>query len=444
MNSKKRKIAAGFLIVLMSIGVSLVLNFIAVKPAPKLHHHIPSGASLAVKINNSNLLHRFFFDFLYKGKLTNKDIKKLNYRANKVTPPQTGIAIDKNIIAFYEDWKEYDIIGFIFEVNDVSVYADFVKDEPNYIKSYNDEIGCIVIIPDSLDVEQRELLEFYAQDLTIKKNNPNPTRIALSKSSPKSLFHAFFDGTSSGLTQNMNIEVFVEENKLLLEGVGTTNPILTGKKQTHHYLKAPSTEDYLELNLGKLPDTLGHYFDKVLKSVSVRLPEITSQQILLYGFKILNIDGKMFVLPEFDGIFRFNENIAFKDEIQALNHYAFKPGSGSYEVEDVTYHYQQVDSNEIYVGLNPSPDFHEKQGEVLFSVSGFPASAFNIKGEGIIARIAQLVPPVQHTKHLFNSLDHFELYTELGANDTLKVSGSMVFPEDKTASIELLKFLLKF
>lgn len=444
MISKKGKIAAGFLIILMSVGVSLVLNFVAVKPTPKLHHHIPSGASLALKINNNNLIHRFFFDFLYKGQLTIKDVKQLNYRTNKIKPPKTGIAINKDIIAFYEDWKEYDIVGFIFEVETPSIFARFLEEESNFIKAYNDGIGSIIIIPESLNEEQRQLLEFYAQDLVEENTNPNPTRIALSSSSPKSLFHAFFDGRSSGLTQNMNIEVFVEENKLFIEGSGTSNPTLTGKKQAHHYLKTPSTSDYLELNLGKLPDTLSHYFDKVLESVSIELPEITSQQIILYGFEILNIDGKMFVLPEFDGVFRFNENIEFKNEIQAFNHFAFEAGLDSYEVEDLTYFYQQIDSNEIFVGLNKNPDFHEKKGEVLFSITGFPASALNIKGSGIIARIAQLVPPVQHSKQLFNNLDHFELTTSALPNDSLKISGSMVFPEEKTASIELLKFLLKF
>lgn len=444
MISKKGKIAAGFLIVLISFAVGLVLNFVAVKPTPKLHHHVPSGASLALKINNNNLIHRFFFDFLYKGQLTKTDVKQLNYRTNKIKPPKTGIAIDKDIIVFYEDWKDYDIIGFIFEVDSPSTFANFVKDEPNFIKSFKDGIGCIIIIPKSLNEEQRELLEFYAQDLVVKNTNPNPTRIALSNSSSKSLFHAFYDGRTSSLTQNMNVEVFLKENKLLIEGKGTTNPTLIGKKQYHHYLETPITEDYLEVNMGRLPDTLGHYFDKVLKSVSVNLPEITSQQIILYGFEILNIDGKMFVLPQFDGIFRFDENIEFKNEVQSLNHFAFTPGLDSYKVEDVTYFYQQIDSNEIYVGLNSSPDFYEKQGEVLFSVTGYPASALNIKGSTIIAKIAQLVPPVQHSKHLFNSLDHFELNTELLSNDSLKVSGSIVFPEEKIASIELLKFLLKF
>ena len=444
MITKKGKIAAGILIVLITFSISLVLNFVAVKPRTKLHHHIPSGASLALKINNNNLIHRFFFDFLYKGNLTARDIKQLNYRTSKVKPPKTGIAINKDIFVFYEDWRDYDIIGFIFEVENPTVFATFLRDQKNYIKAYNNGIGTIIIIPEFLNEELRQLFEFYAHDLVIKNTNPNPTRLALSSSRSKSLFHAFFDGGSSNLTQNLNLEVFVEENKLFIEGVGTTNPLLIGKKEYHHFLDPPTTQEYLEINMGKLPDTLDHYFNKVLQSVSFNLPEIASQQLILYGFKILNIKGSMFVLPEFDGVFRFDENLELKNEIQSFNHYAFKSKLDSYEVEDVTYYYQQIDSNEIYVGLNAAPNFYEKHGDVLFSVKGYPASAFNIKGSGLIAKIAQLVPPVQHSKHLFNSLDHFELNTELLPNDSLKLTGNMIFPEDKIASIELLKFLLKF
>lgn len=424
--------------------ITIILQFVAVKPEQKLHHHVPSGASLVLKVNNNNLIRRFFFDLIYKGKLTTKDIKQLNYRTNDVETPKTGIAINKDIIAFYEDWKDYDIVGFIFEVDKPAVFGNFLKEETNFIKAYNDGVGSIIIIPESLNEDQRQLLEFYARDLVVKNTNPNPTRIALSNSSVSSLFHLFFEGSSAGLTQNINLEVFVSENKILVEGVGLTNPLMYSSEMKHHFLEQPATEDYLELNIGRLPDTLDHYLNKVLKNVSVELPEIASQQIQLYGFKILNIKGNMFVLPEFDGVFRFNENITLNNEIQAFNHYAFKPGIDSYEVEDVTYHYKQIDSNEIYVGLNSTPAFIEKEGDVLFSISGKPESALNFKGTGIIAKIAQLVPPVQHSKHLLSSLDHFEITTEHIAADSIKVNGSMIFPEDNVASIELLKFLLKF
>lgn len=444
MNSKKGKIVLGVLIVMICFVITFILNFVAVKPESTLHHHIPSGASLTLKINNNNLIHRFFFDFLYKGKLKNKDIKQLNYRANKIKPPNTGIAIDKDIIVFYEDWRSYHIIGFIFEVEDPATFATFVKNEPNYIKAYNEGVGSIIIIPESLNDEQRQLFEFYAKDLVVKNNNPNLTRIALSKSHPKSLFHAFFDGRASGLTQNMDLEIFIDDNKVHIEGIGTTNPLLIEKKEHHHFLASPSTKDFLEINMGGLSDTLNNYLKKLLESVSVNLPSIASQQLIIYGLKITNIKGSLFILPEFDGIFRFDEKVDLNKEVHPFNHFAFSSGKDSYEIEGITYYYHQIDSNEIHVGINPTPDFHEKQGDVLFSIKGYPASVLNIKGDGIIAKVALLLPVVQHSKHLFNSLDHFEINTTLLPNDSLKVTGSMIFPEDKIASIEVLKFLLKF
>ena len=444
-NNKTSKIIVGTVLTVVFLLTLLLTNAIVSRPKTLLHHHIPSNANVYLKINNPNLLRRFFFDFLFEADLQQKDYKQIDYRSRVQKIPISGIDITKDVYLFYENWGEENIIGIIFHLNDIDAYSDFLGEKENLISSFNEEIAIILIVPENLSIQNRDNLELYAKDLLQKNPDRTAARIAFSEGNKKNLFQLYVKGDERSLIRNINLELFMDDNFIEISGVGERNPLSMNSAATSYtYFNNRNTDrDYLEINAGKLPDTLNKYLNKVLHEIGVDIPTITSQQLFIYAFEIDNIRGSMALLPKFDGIFRFNEPLPEIIEMDSLKSKLLSLEDSHLKIGKMQYKVRQLNDYELFIGVN-DVDFIEDETAPGLLIQGNPGVMLNIEGDGLVAQMAKLMPQVQHSKKLFNDMDSFRIESKEYRSDSIKVNGKILFPKEKTASIEIIKFLLKF
>jgi hypothetical protein len=402
---------------------------------------------MVVKVNNRQVFKRFLFDALYSSELSINEFDQLKFNKQDVDIPSTGINISENIFIFKDSWKNESITGFLFKIQDKNAFADFKINKPNTVKTFNNSVGCILLLPENATQEALNYYELYAADLLQPNKDKLKAKIALSNSEDKSLFHLFFTGSNQAYVQDLSLEAFIEKSTIKFEGVGLKNPTISYDSVEHYSMGSPEKELFLEIQAGQLPDSVYSYIDILLEDFNLKLPRVVSQQLFIYGFMIDNLDGSTAFLPKFDGVFRFDKTINIVDEIDSLstnNKKVERLASNKIRIGEIVYYFKQITDKEIWIGVTEKIDINKVEGAPLPRLRGNPAATLMIEGKGIIAQFAQMLPPVQYSKKLFNELEYFDIHTELTSDDKIRVTGEMRFEDNKTASIELMKFFMKF
>jgi hypothetical protein len=444
-NNSTKKLIAGIVLSVVLIAALIVALIIVSRPAHVLHHHIPANASVYLKVNNPNLLRRFFFDFLFKADLEKKDYEQIDYRRKVKDVPISGIDISKEVFMFYENWGNHNIVGLLFHLNDVNDFSEFITTTEQTVYAFNDQLAVTLLYPEDFSEENIGKLELYAKDLLNKSPDKTAARIAFSEGSVDNLFQVYMKGDDRHLIRNMNLELFMNGNTIEVEGIGEKNPVkTTDSTSSYFYMSDRHTDrDFLEINSGQLPDTVNQYIHAILEEVGIDFPDISSQQLFIYAFEIDNIRGSMAVLPKFDGIFRFNEPIPNIVDMDTLNSKMMRLKDSSLKVGKVNYTIIQLNDHEIFIGVN-DVEFKEESKAPQLLIQGNPGVILNIEGDGLIAQMAKLMPQVQHSKKFFNDMESFRIESQEYHSDSVRVNGEIQFADDKTASIEIIKFLLKF
>jgi hypothetical protein len=445
MSLRLKKIISAIALSIVFGATVLIAQFIAARPESKLHHHIPIDASIYFKVNNPNLLRRFFFDFLFEAELQKKDYQQLDYRRRIKNIPITGIDISKEVYVFYEAWSGESILGILFHLNDEKSFAEFVNKSESFIAAFNKEIAAIIIAPENILSIDEDKLVLYANDLLLPNPDRTPARIAFSEGNNKNLFQLYVKGDERSLIRNINLELFMDNNFIELKGMGERNPLRINTDSTSYtYISEINNEkNYLEINAGKLPDTVNKYLNKVLNEIGVNFPDITSQQLFIYALEIDNIRGTMALLPKFDGVFRFNDALPIIAEMDSLASKMLILEGERLKVGRMEYIVKQLNDYELFVGIH-DVEFATKEESPTILIQGDPSVLLNIEGDGIIAQVAKLMPQVQHSRKLFSDMESFKIESKEYRSDSIQVNGMIAFPGDKTASIEIIKYLLKF
>ena len=240
MYTKSTKIALGIVFIIVLIITIQLVGIISSRPALTLHHHVPTEASSVLKINNSNLFKQVFFDLLYQDSFDKNDIKQLEFRKSKTSIPETGIAMNREIIMFHEAWNNKNIIGFLFHLKNETQFAQFIgAQDGDFIKAFNASIGCVLFIPDLSAEEDPAFFEYYARDLL----QPNPDRIkarlALAQGRTTNLFHLYISGNEQSLIQDLSLETFLAHNKLIFEGNAIKNPTIEISSIPVQFISSP-------------------------------------------------------------------------------------------------------------------------------------------------------------------------------------------------------------
>ena len=449
MIKKKKQLFWGIFLITILILTFSITRFVNAKPQQLLHHHLPTDANFIVKIDNTNLIQHFLFDLFFYAKIDQNDVQKLRYQTSKKNLTNTGIDFTNEIYVFHEDWKNKNLFGILLHLIDHKYFAKYVNDLPdNIFRAFNDDMACILFVPENIKVEDYSTFEMYANDLLIRNPNRTNPRIIFANTTPKSLFHIYFSGDYDDYVQHLSVETSMKTNRISFYGTGRKNPIYITDTTQQHFIQKEITDNSFHIQAKQIPDTLQHYLNKVLLNVGIDLAPISSQQLYIYGFEVEKIDNALLALPYFDGVFRFEDTIRFdmdeemyrlSDELKWITY------KNSFKVGSIDYYVKQLSPNELYIGIDKNPSIISEIPNYFFLATGNPLSLLNITGKGIIAQIALLLPPVQNTRQFFDDLEHFELKGSYSSSsDSTNFEGEIVFPESKIASLEVMKFLLRF
>lgn len=445
--SKTKKVIYSLLLLTVFWSSVWIVSILNTSSDSSLINHLPSGVNTVIKVNNRQIFKRFIFDALYSSELSKNEFDQVKFNKQDVEIPSTGINISQNIFIFQDSWENESITGFLFKLIDKKTFAEFKVNKPNVVKTFNDEVGCILLLPKNASKEAIDYFELYAADILLPNKDKLKAKIALSSSEEKSLFHLFFAGSNQAYVQDLSMEAFIDKSTINFEGIGLKNPTISYDSIQHHSMTSPENELFLEIQAGQLPDSVYGYIDVLLEDFDLRLPHVVSQQLFIYGFMIDNLDGSTAFLPKFDGVFRFNNNLDILDKIDSLstnNKKVERLASNKIRIGEIVYFFKQITDKEIWIGVTENIEINKVEGAPLPRLRGNPAATLMIEGKGIIAQFAQMLPPVQYSKKLFNDLEYFDIHTELISDDKIRVTGEMRFKDNRTASIELMKFLMKF
>lgn len=428
--------------------VLLLLPLLLNQSNDKLLSHTPKDAYAVVSVNNRKIIERFLFDALYAKGFTVNELEQLDYNRNDIEVPSSGIDLRENIVIFQTDYKKATVTGFIFKLIDDEAFSEYELRDEEEIKYFDEEIGCILLLPEEVSSNETAKLYFeqYAQKVVKTTLNELPSKKLVGEDNNR-LINLYYRGHKQTYIQNLELSAHIKGSTIYFEGSGNKNVNISYESGTYTQIKSPGSEPYLEVRAGQLPDSVYSYFDVITEKFNISVPPVTSQQLYFYGFKIDNIDGSTAFLPKFDGVFRFADSVNLLravDSLCAAEHKVIRENQRCIKVGDIHYHFRQQSPFEIVAGITENPTLEKFNKAPLPLLRGNPAATLNFEGDGIIAQIAQMLPPVKYSRKLFNDLEYFEIHTENGEGNTLKIKGEMRFPSDQKASLELFKFLMKF
>ncbi len=423
-----------------------MLPLLTNKSSEELLHHTPDNAFSVITVHNSKIFERFLFDALYTKGFSSKELDQLSFEKNDMEMPSSGIDLRENIVIFQSEYKESTLTGFIFNLVNKDQFSTFELKGKNEIKYFNDEIGCILIVPENHGKADRLYFEQYAKNITLERKEQLPPYLSKTMDDDR-LINLYYKGHESTYIQNLKLSARIEGSSIFFKGEGIKNPDIKYESGTFAKIKSAGQNPYLEIRAGQLPDSVYSYFDVVTKNFNVKVPPITSQQIFFYGFVIDNLEGSTAFLPKFDAVFRFQDTMDIAravDSLCANESKAERYSKTSVKVGETIYHFDQRSPFEVVTGVSEKLEIEEVNKAPLPLIQGNPAATLNFEGDGIIAQIAQMLPPVKYSKQLFNDLEYFELHSEDGDGETLWLKGEMRFPNNQKASLEILKYLMKF
>lgn len=424
----------------------LLVPLLTDKSDNHLQKHLPADASAVIKINNNIIFKRLFFDGIYGGNFSKNEREQLDFESDDAKFPKTGVDWRKQVLIFQENFDQIKATGVLLSLNNPKRFAAFKFEASKTIKFFDGNIGCLFFLPENSTEEHRAHFERIAQEIV---NHPHETSqffTAHPVDEKDELLELFYEGSSKNYIQKLELHTYIDDNSLYFEGVGHKNQALDYACGTFSQLQKPALEPFLEIRAGQLPDSAYAMIDQLTASYALTLPAITSQQLMIYGITIDNVSGSTVFLPQFDGVFRFEDSLNFKAVVDSLSARASVievDSPHSLTVGTTRYHFEQRSPYEVVIGISEKPALSQVSEPPLPLMRGNPEATLNIEGEGIIAQFAKMFPPVKYSRKFFHDLSYFEFHTKAMSEERLKISGEMRFPEEKKVSLEVLKLLIK-
>jgi hypothetical protein len=434
-----------FIIALFWI-VLFIVSFTSNNQTNKLAPYVPESATAVATIHNQKIINRVIYDILFSGNETVQALEKYNLDEQDFESGVSGINMLENMVVFQSEFDQENITGFLFVLTDRDAFSGFHLIKANEAKYFNDEVGCILLANQQLDEEKRKKLEGFAAKIITSKQSGS---LANTQSSPKEEEVLSFDfkGDSADYFLDFNMEVLLKDSSISFNGMGTKNPIVKYNRFTRYEFRSPKTDPFIEINLGETTDSIQHYLADLLNDYQVELPLITAQQVIFYGFYIDDVNESTAFLPQFDGIFHFDDTVDFSLVIAhlAVNDERVKRiDSTGFKIGSVVYNIRQLTPDEVAIFTSKNPVIQRVTAPPFPSLTGNPSAVLNFDGTGFIAQMARMIPPVKNARIFLEDLSLFEFRMSQEENDLVQFKGEIRFKEGKKPTLEILQLLMKF
>lgn len=420
---------------------TLFLTFSFTDKKVSLKQLLPENIEIVLSINADQLIKTLLFDALYKSEFDENDLKLLDRGKKPTEAKDYGVMFNSEIVVFYDLWNNIPIQGILFNISNKKDFERFKLKGKNQIKRSNGKQGLILILKEDASKELIHYAEQFADDVFTEKMTPE---YEISK---PEMLNVSYKGNEHTYIQNLNLNAKLQDEKILFNGIGKKNKSLDFTEGNYNMLFNTTNEKNLEIQSGHLPDSIYQYFKIIFDKIDLNVPVVTSQQMMIYGVTIENIDGSTALLPKFDWILRFDTLVNIDQQLGAIKESTDKMqiiDKQSIKVGGTQYYYKQISAHEIYIGVTEFPNIQTVKTKMLPFIKGNPSVLLEIEGKGIIAQFVNVMPMVKNTRTFMENIDYFDIHTLDKNADELIVDGEIRLKEDKMMSVELVKFILMF
>jgi hypothetical protein len=240
--------------------------------------------------------------------------------------------------------------------------------------------------------------------------------------------------TTSEWIDHSDLDFSIEHNSIVVNGHLDLSK--EHKKEDLNSLKP----DGFHFSTQLIPESLN---DSLHELSEGRLPDLSAISLNYFGTDLI-YDPSFFVVPNIDIILHFEDSI---DVYTFL--YEIAEGENIQELQSDSYNYgtkktyfKQLNPTSFYMGRHPYSDKLIIKENHLVSIEGNPSALTNVKGEGMMIKLLEMVSLYSSGKVLANEIDSFELKVDLVNSNSATIMSTSQFTKDHYPINELLKFIL--
>lgn len=416
----------------------VVLIFSTPKNRTSLKQYLPEDIDMVISVNMHKLITTLFIDATYKTDFNSKDFKLFKNKDITNENPFQGVDFNSEAVLFYDTWEEHFAKGLLFNLSNEKLFNKVDQQKKNIVRFANKDRGVLIYLND--DASQRTIDHYasFAKKIISKQSTPSTPPPS------NGIINLTFRGNKFSYIQDLALTIQLKDEHLLIKGTGKLDSILPIRKT--HMIEEPTDRKYFEVQSGKLPDSAFHRINELTKNLDFKLPEISSQQLLIYGISIVKANGTTLVLPKLDCILRFDTTVQMDTILQNINRSSTNINliDNHLEIGNIKYHFKQLAKNEIYFGVSKSPVIRNVKKRIVPLTKGFPSAVLDIEGDGIIAKIINLMPQIKNTKLFLKNVEYYDIHSEFVDNHHLDIVGEVRLKKGEMMSIGLAEFIAKF
>jgi hypothetical protein len=235
--------------------------------------------------------------------------------------------------------------------------------------------------------------------------------------------------------KDVHLSLTVEANELCAKGIANFQ---STENRSYPILEQKD----LSIQTQFIPNKVNEFWVSNMKSLDLPLPKLTYVSGN-YHYSEPSPIKEMKVLPNFDGIYAFDENfqiripliaLAASRKINSLNLQSFKIG-------DKKIYYKQIDQKTIYLGQSQYKATNQEQNALL-RVDGDLKQLLEIRNGGIVERFLQLSPEYNASERFLSNIKKSNFYIKNKDGQKVDILGEITFEDEKSALNETTVLLM--
>ncbi len=428
------------IVVLFLIGFWIIIGFInfsTIKSSTTNKSLLPEDIDVVITLNTQEIINAFLFDLLFKAEI-DENTAKLFTLKERDDLNRLGANLTSEVVVFYDNWKNESAQGLLFNISNEGDFKRYQTDQENTIKKSNSKYGVLIYLNEKAS---QEAIQHFSE-LAAKIIN---TSIRPMENKPsKSMVNVEYKGNDSDYFKDLKLDLNIRNQSIFINGKGKVDEKIQTVAAPLNVLTLSNSKKYFQILTGEIPEDAMSYLESTFTHLGIQIPSVSSQQLLLYGVTIDNIDGSTAVLPNLEWILRFHEPFQIDTLLMNLNpHYRSLVDfpSKTISLGNVKYHYTQISENEIYIGVYENPKFTTTEFQPSYIINGDPSAVLEIEGQGFVAGFIKVLPPVKFSKQFLQDVTHFYIRTEQ-EGETLNIEGKIEMKEGKLMTVEMVKLWL--
>ncbi len=432
---KTIKILSALLLLVILWAVFLLVQGLFARSISNHELYIPKNTESVLEIDGENMIRAFVQDVLLERQFDEKlDI----YLKSSESSESFGIDYLSTFYVFTVEKDSKVLTGVLMNVLDDDLFVREMKLNPESGTGFAVKNGVGLILFDSgKNPMNLAKLNAYASKIVQNKSTFDLKKLPKSSETRRVNFwqkeYTLNDGART--FSDISMSLSVEGAELNMQGSANYQSSIN---RSYPVLEKSD----LSIQTQIIPNHLSNFLSTKIQNIGFAFPKLSYFSGNYHYAEPSPIEG-LIALPNFDGIYSFNENFQIQIPLIAL------AASGkihsltldSFGVSDKTFYYQQIDPATIYLGRSKYC-VETVDKNALFQVSGDLKQLLKIRNGGIMTRFLSLSKEYNAAKRFLSGIKDSDFQMVQKDAKTVNLSAHITFEDDKSALNEAIRFVL--